>query len=329
MKKYPQRLIFAISILMISNTGFAESDTAAAKIVNPLFNKFNDPIAFGDLKPEHFKDAVSRVIDSTKKAITKIVAIDYDKRTFKNTMIALDDIYNNLNTIASATDLMSNVLPDEDKRKASLEQLAVISKYYNELQLNEDLYKAVKDYAATPEAVQLNGYRKKFLDDVVKKYEHNGFALPKEKRDQLKEIQNKISDIGIQFNNNIESYSDSLFITEEESKGLPKDYLDARKKDGGYSIDLSYPSYYPFMKYCESSEARKKMYLKFSNRAPSNDKVLNQLLDERKKLATLLGYNSYAITGWQRMQKMCGSLKTNFLLQSGRKDRETLMNCLR
>ncbi|MEP7171837.1 MAG: M3 family metallopeptidase, partial [Bacteroidota bacterium] len=286
--------LVAILIIMIPNLSLAESDTAAAKATNPLFNQFNKPIAFGDLKPEHFKDAVTRVIDSTKVALDKIISFTEDQRTFKNTMLPLDDIYNHLNSIASSIDFLSNVIPDESRRKAALEQLAVISKYYNELQLNEDLYRAVKEYANVPESDVITGYQKKFLTEVKKKFERNGFALPKEKRDELKEIQNRIADISIHFNDNIESYNDSLLITEAQSKGLPKDYLDARKTNTGYSIDLTYPSYYPFMKYCDDEGARKAMYLKFSNRAPVNEKVLTQLLEERKKLATLLGYNSYA-----------------------------------
>ncbi|HKR06125.1 MAG TPA: M3 family metallopeptidase [Bacteroidia bacterium] len=289
--------IFLISLLMISNISLAESDTAAAKGTNPLFNQFNKPIAFGELKPEHFKDAVTRIIDSTKKSLGKIITVHAEERTFKNTMLALDDIYNHLNSIASAIDLLSNVLPDEERRKAALEQLAVISKFYNELQLNEDLYKAVVEYSMTPESDIITGYQKKFLTEIKKKFERNGFALPKEKRDRLKEIQNKIADISIHFNDNIESYNDSLFINWEESKGLPLDFLQARKTKDGYSIDLSYPSYYPFMKYCDDENARKKLYLKFTNRAPVNEKVLSQLLEERKKLATLLGYNSYAEYG--------------------------------
>jgi oligopeptidase A len=282
---------------MISNISFAASDTATVKKANPLFNQFNVPIAFGDLKAEHFKEAVTLIIDSTKKSLDKIISINAEQRSFNNTMLALDDIYNNLNTVASAIDLMSNVLPDEERRKAALEQLAVISKYYNELQLNEALYNAVKEYAMTPESDIITGYKKKFLTDIKKKFERNGFALPKEKRDLLKEIQNKIADIGIKFNNNIESYSDSLFITEEQAKGLPKDFLDSRKIKDGYSIDLSYPSFYPFMKYCEDENARKALFLKFTNRAPANDKILSELLEERKKLALLLGYNSYAEYG--------------------------------
>ncbi|MEO5570337.1 MAG: M3 family metallopeptidase [Bacteroidia bacterium] len=289
--------LIIISILMASNISFAESDTATVKGTNPIFNQFNKPIAFGELKPEHLEDAVTRIIDSTKTALEKIISIDADKRTFKNTMGALDDLYNHLNTVASAIDLMSNVLPDEERRKAALEQLAVISKYYNELQLNEDLYRAVREYAMVPESDVIKGYQKKFLTEVKKRFERNGFALPKEKRDQLKEIQNKIADIGIKFNNNIESYSDSLTISEEQAKGLPKDFLESRKINGGYSIDLSYPSYYPFMKYCQDDDARKAMYLKFSNRAPANENVLTELLEERKKLAVLLGYNSYAEYG--------------------------------
>lgn len=283
-----------IPLLMSTNPTIAQVKKDAAVSSNPLFNEFNKPMAFGDLKPEHFKDAATRIVDQTNADLKKIFAIEADQRTFKNTMLALDDIYNNLNTIAGVIDLMSNTLPEEEKRKAALEQLSVISKFYNELQLNEDLYKAVREYALTPDGELLSGYKKKFLTEVKQRFERNGFALTKDKRDQLKEIQNKISDIGIKFSDNIESYSDSLLITEDQAKGLPKDYLEQRKTKGGYIINLSYPDYYPFMKYCQDDATRKALYLKFNNRAPKNENVLNELLQERKNIASLLGYNSYA-----------------------------------
>ena len=58
---------------------------------------------------------------------------------------------------------------------------------------------------------------------------------------------------------------------------------------------MSYPSYIPFMDLSESDEAREKLRFKFNNRAvDKNLEVLDDILRNRIKLVTLLGYNSYA-----------------------------------
>ena len=42
--------------------------------------------------------------------------------------------------------------------------------------------------------------------------------------------------------------------------GTSDDFKAARKQgDGTYKVDLSYPSFIPFMKYCNSDSARKKI----------------------------------------------------------------------
>ncbi len=70
----------------------------------------------------------------------------------------------------------------------------LFEKFLTDVSLDENLYNAVKDYSQTNEAKNLTGYKKKFVDETVREFERNGFALSKEKRDELKVIQNKISD---------------------------------------------------------------------------------------------------------------------------------------
>ena len=58
--------------------------------------------------------------------------------------------------------------------------------------LNEDLYKAVISFSNSQEALNLSGYKKKYLDDTLLEYKRSGFGLPKEKRDKVKDIFNEL-----------------------------------------------------------------------------------------------------------------------------------------
>ncbi len=102
-------------------------------------------------------------------------------------MRSLDNIYNNLMKVNEPISLFAYVHPIDDVRNECLESIAKFSKFFNEISLDEDLYKAVKDYSKTDEAKALTDANEKFLKETVEEFERNGFALPKQKRKELKE----------------------------------------------------------------------------------------------------------------------------------------------
>ncbi|MEQ6118053.1 M3 family metallopeptidase [Reichenbachiella sp. MALMAid0571] len=263
---------------------------------NPFFNTFNEEIDFGSIEANHVTEATTYIQEQTDAAIAKVIDIEEEDRTFDNTMLALDDLHANLDGIASAIYLMSYTHPDSVIRSNALKSNTILSQYTNKVELNEDLYKAVKSFSKSKKAEKLTGYKAKYLKETVEEFERSGFGLSKEDREVLKGINDQISEIGDKFSQNIASYKDFLIVSESDIEGLPEDYKESRKqKDGTYKVDLSYPSYRPFMKYCKSEKARKELYLKYMNRAyPDNIEVLQQLLQKRKEMAELLGYNSYA-----------------------------------
>lgn len=263
---------------------------------NPIFAPFNQTINFEEISPGHISQATDEVIQSSEERIKKIISFEKSGRTFANTLKALDDLYNQLEKVHSVVFLMAYVHPQKEIRDRSLESINRLNKFINELNLNVDLYKAVKTYAETEEAKNLEGSGKKLMKDAIRDFEHNGLGLPEEKRKEIQEIQDRISDLSIQFESNISSYKDELILTEEEMKGLPEDYKEERKtRDGKYKIELNYPSYFPFMKYAESDEARKELSKKFKNIASDkNLDVLQKLLIERKNLTQIHGYKSFA-----------------------------------
>ncbi len=265
-------------------------------IKNPILNKPNEIIDFKNIQCNHIAEAVKREIEKANNQLNKIYNINNNSRTFSNTLLTLDNLYNELTKVYETESLLAFVHPDKDIRDECLKQTAVLEKFFNEIALSEPLYKAVKNYSKTDEAINLKGARKKYLKETIEEFERNGFALPKEKRNKLKKIQDKLSDLGIQFDSNISSHKDFLIVNEKEIEGLPADYKEEhRQEDGTYKIELAYPSYIPFMKYSNSDDARKKLAEKFKNiAADKNLDVLKQILIEREKMAHLLGYKTYA-----------------------------------
>lgn len=271
---------------------------------NPLYNTFNEAVDFNTLTADHIVQAADSVVAFARNELKELYAIPGGDRTFNNTMLRLDDIANDIDRIASLIYLMGNAHPDSLIRTTAREKATEMEKFGNEISLSEDLYRAVKSYAETDEAKGLTGYREKYLREIIDDFERNGFALSAELRDSLKSIKDAISEIGNEFNKNIAAYQDFLIVSEAEMEGLPEDYKAARKQpDGTYKVDLSYPSYLPFMKYSKSDKARKALYVKYNNRASdTNLDVLRNLLQKRQEMAHLLGYNTYA--AWRLEDRM-------------------------
>ncbi len=294
MKKV-KALNYFLTILLIG-TGLISCNKNEISMKNPLFNDLNQTIDFKSVTAQHVTDATSEAINLAKENLNNIYLVSSDKKTFENTMRLLDNIYNDLMKVNEVISLLAYVHPDDEIRNKCLESTAEFGKFFNEISLSEDLYKAVKKYASEEEADRLTGANKKYLKETVEEFERNGFALPKEKRDELKVIQDKLSDLGIQFDSNISSHKDFLIVTEAQIDGLPDDYKKAhRQEDGTYKIGMEYPSYIPFMKYSKSNEAREKLAKKFKNiAADKNLDILKQILIEREKLAALLGYKTFA-----------------------------------
>jgi thimet oligopeptidase len=191
---------------------------------------------------------------------------------------------------------MAYVHPDADIRAQSLESIKELSKFENRLNMNVDLYRAMKAYADAVDESTLNTAELKLLKDVIREFEQNGLGLPEGQREAIRRIQDDISDLGIQFESNISSYQDSMILEEKDMKGLPDDYKQARRtSEGKYKIDLTYPSYFPFMKYAESDAARKELSYRFKNIASDkNLEVLRRLLEKRRELSKMLGYDTFA-----------------------------------
>ena len=263
---------------------------------NPFFNAFNEEIDFGSIEANHVTEATASIQKLTDDAVAQVIAIKEEDRTFDNTMLALDDFTEQLDAIASAIYLMSYTHPDSAIRNSALASNTILSQYSNKVALNEALYKAIKSYSKNKEAEKLTGHKAKYLKETVEEFERNGFGLSKGDREVLKGINDEISEIGDKFSQNIASFKDFLIVSEADMDGLPDDFKESRKQeDGTYKVDLSYPSYRPFMKYCKSEKARKALYLKYMNRAhPDNIEVLQKQLQKRKEMAELLGYKSYA-----------------------------------
>ena len=263
---------------------------------NPLVISFNAVNDFAALQVDHVPVATDYAIDYGDYIIQKILNVSDDKRTFANTLKIQDDAWAVIDRIINPIYLMGEVNTDADIREACDSAIVKYSRWANDVSLNEDLYNAVKSYNESARSKELTGINKKYLEDTMRSYKRLGFDLSKEKRDELKAIKNRLTQIGLEFNKNITDYADTLVVTEDDIVGTPDWYQKAMYDSisGTYKIDISRPSRTPFMRYSTSENARRALTEKYLNRGKNNLEVIPKMVAEYHNMATVLDYRSYA-----------------------------------
>lgn len=235
-------------------------------------------------------NTVDEAIARTNKAIEAIVAVPDKDRTFANTIGALDTLLADLEDSTSLFVFMSNVHPDASVREASQGAEEKLNNFAVDLGKREDLYRAVKAYAATSPALQ--GEQARLLAFVLRDYRRAGMDLPAEKRSRLAEVEKEIGKLAIEFNKNVADDETTVMLTRDELAGVPSEMLERLPHNGDvFAVGMAYPVYTPVMENATSEPTRQKMWMAYKRRGgKKNVAVLEKVLKLRDEQAKLLGY---------------------------------------
>jgi len=252
-----------------------------------------------DINPPEIKTLSEKIIEESKKTLDEIVKIPSDKRTFQNTVHAFDTESANFGSSSSSVTFPAHVSSSKELRDASNEAANVLSSYEVEKVSREDLYKAILDYKekAKDEVAKLQGEDLRLLNKTIEQFERVGLGLSEDKRKRMTEIKKRMSELSIQFSQNLNEESTKLHFTKEELAGLPEDFFEPLKKndEGKYILSLKYPDLFPVMEHCTVESTRKQM--EFANSSKCMDKnvpLLEETLRLREEEAKLLGYSNHA-----------------------------------
>lgn len=106
-------------------------------------------------------------------------------------------------------------------------------------------------------------------------YIRNGLGLPAgPKRDRFKEIRNRLSQIQIAFQQNLNDENNGIWFTAEELEGVPSDVVDNLEKgsgdnDGKFKLTFKYPDLFPALKFAKNADIRKQIFIQSENKVCS------------------------------------------------------------
>ena len=277
---------------------------------NPLLVEQETPYgvpAFDKVELRHYMPAFKAAIAANQAEIDAIVN-NPEEPTFANTLEALDRSGLLLDHVIG---VFYNVLEADgsDEMDAIANEVApLLSDFQDGIVLNEGLFARVKAVYDQRESLGLDAEQMRLLTETYKGFVNNGANLAPEQKERLKEINQELALLSLQFGQNVvaETNSDAVkrFVTDEaELAGLPESAKAAAKEEavaaGREDAWLFVPkrtSFTPVLQYCENRELRKQLLLDYTTRANhdnanDNKGVINRTMKLRLEKAQLFGYD--------------------------------------
>ena len=274
--------------------------------MNPLLQDFNTP-PFSKISNTDFEPAIKKGIEIAKEEIN-IIALNSDKATFDNTIVALDFSGKKLDRITSIFFNLNAAETDDELQRIAQEVSPLLSEFSNDITLNDYLFKRVKSVFDDKKNLDLTPEQEMLLNKRYKSFARNGANLNETGKTELRKIDAQLSKLSLKFGENVLSETNAfeMHLTKEiEVAGLPESVKEAahqlakEKEKKGWIFTLDYPSYIPFLTYADSRELRKKMAIAagkkaFQNNDFNNEKNVLDIVKLRYQRANLLGYKSHA-----------------------------------
>jgi len=250
--------------------------------------------------PEEISRKTDELIAKLEEVRSKINLVNVADATCDNVLLPLAYMEAETSTLRNCLAFYQQVHPDKDKRDASTEANKKLSTFAVKMSMDKDTFdrmNAVNEAEGTKEMIENDMELGRLLKRIVKNGKRNGLHLDESLRKEVEQIKSQESELGITYKKNLTDENTKLSFNKNQLKGLDDDFINSLNKneDGTYQLTLQYPHYFPLMKKCCVTATRKTMQKAFDSRCKdSNSNILQQLVDLRRKKATLLGYDSHA-----------------------------------
>jgi peptidyl-dipeptidase Dcp len=271
---------------------------------------FNTPfkaVPFDRIRPDYFRPAFEKTIDEAGMEIDKIIA-STEAPTFKNTVEALEHASYRLKRLEEIFFNINSAETNKEIQRIAQDVSPMLTQYYNDITLNEALFKKVSQVYDLRETAGLNTEEQKLLVDTYKAFVRNGANLNPADKEEYRRVTTELSRLGLTFEENLldETNAYQLHITDKNDlAGLPDFVIEAAAMEAGtrnlqgWVFTLKAPSYQAFMKYADNRKLREELYRAYNSRCfHNNDKdnreVIRKIANLRLRQANLLGYKTYA-----------------------------------
>ena len=294
----------------------AVSSCRQAQNDNPLLQESTLPYGapdFSKIKTADYLPAFEYAIQQTRDNIAAIVECP-DSATFENTILAYEDSGRLLDRVSRVFFALTEA--DKTTELAEIEKkvMPMLTELENEISFNMPLFDRIRRVYDRDHAV-LQGEDKKLLEETYKEFVRKGALLPDDKKERMKAINLRITDLQQQWGDLILDATNNAVVwvdSKEQLAGLNDADIQQCKKDaesrGGkapYAIVIVNTTQQPLLASLDNRDLRRQVYEASIHRTDGTGQfntyaIVSEMAKLRAEQAELMGYPNYAAYSLER-----------------------------
>ena len=262
---------------------------------------------FDKIQVEDFREAFSLAIEEKEQEIKALIASE-EQPTFTNTIVALERSGAKLEWVSGVFFNLLHAAATDELMAISQEITPRLSALSSFITLSDPLFDRIRSVWERRETLGLDAEDLRLLERTYEGFTERGALLPADKKERLKAIQARMSELSLTFsqNNLKDQQRFRLHITDQHYlTGMPETSLRSAealaREEGksGWVFTLAAPSFFPFMQHCPNGKLREEMYrakmmVGAAGDEYDNRELIRELVNLRLEYAQLLGAKTYA-----------------------------------
>ena len=318
-----KRLLMTTSIVTLTSlaaftlpAAAEEAGTAAVDVTaelenNVLLAQWTGPYdgvpAFDKMDLEVLKPAL-RAGMAKNLAEVEAIANNPEPATFENTIVALEGAGRDLGRVFTYWGIWSANNSSPEFRTIQREMGPVLSKFFSEITQNKALFARIKAVYESDEYATLRPDQQRLTWLNYDGFARNGATLEGEAQERYTAINQRLSELAIEFSNNVLADEEGYvtYISEDQLGGLSDQLIKAaaaaateREHEGEYAITNSRSSMDPFLTFSDQRDLREIVWQTYYSRGNNgddhdNNAIIAETLQLRNERVGLLGYGNYA-----------------------------------
>lgn len=291
-------------------TGLSVTSCGKSERQNPFMKPYDTPYQippFEEIEISDYMPAFEAGVAEARASIDSIVN-NPEAPTFNNTILALDNLSPTLERVMSVLMSLTEADSTPELRAVSDSILPQYSAFSDEMMMNDGLFSRVKTLYDTRDSLGLSHDKVRAIEHIYRDFTLNGALLPDDKKAQLKEVNNRLSNLYIKFNKNLLNANNAFEIVvdnEADLAGIPASTVanaaaeaKERGKEGKWVFTLHAPSRLPVLQYADNRDLREKMWRGYTGNAQSGDNnnlpVIQEIVKARAEKAAIMGFPDFA-----------------------------------
>lgn len=303
-------------LLLLIITGMVLLTACTKKTIsdsdNPFFGEWKTPYGvppFDKIKTVHYLPAILEGISQHEKEIAAIIE-DQNTPGFENTILALDKSGDMLARVNNVFNNLNEANTDDEMQKLAFEIGPKVSAHCDNIFLNDNLFQKIKVVYENRHSANLDSLQIRVVEKYYQSFVRNGANLDTAQKTELRKINDKLTNLTIQFGQNLLAETNKSLRLEIDNKndlkGLPENVISgaaeqatADSLEGKWVFTLQKSSMIPFLQYADNRELREKIYKGYFMRGNNNNEydnkaLISEIAELRATKAKLLGFENYA-----------------------------------